>query len=590
MALLGADTETSLVSAAEPVPRLVSSVFAYGRNADLIHHKDPASRRIWRAALEEDTLSIANGPFDLTVVAERYRDLEPLVWQALENGQIYNPLTNERLLDLADGKGLKRRKYGLGPVAFRRCGIEMDKDDPWRKNYVMLIDVPIRLWPEEAKRYAIDDGIAHLKVAKKQLKYARQYEKDTGLNPLEDGPRQTRGHWALHLQSVYGICTDPVAVAKLDKETSAELRRVQKRLRKEGLVRADGSRDTKAAMEVMRETCRDQGIKPIETKKGVSLSEKALSMLDLSPDRKGRDHTLTAYQKYGSIMTLRSSVLNGLRDPVLHTWFTELMENGRTSSSDPNLQNLPRVGGFRECLVPAPGNVFVVADYKGAELVTWAQVLVSLFGEDAETSALAKALRDGVDAHALLGADLGMDNPKDARQCAKAGNFGFPGGLGIKSFLSYAKAKWGVHLTMKQAMFIKEVWEERWKPWGYFDYIKDNMEGGQIDCVQFKSNRIRAGCFFTDACNTFFSGLAADLAKDCMWRLAKEMWITPSSDLYGARQVLFVHDENVLECKRSQADKVAARLSRVMIDTAADWCPDVPMGVEVAIKERYGKD
>jgi hypothetical protein len=104
------------------------------------------------------------------------------------------------------------------------------------------------------------------------------------------------------------------------------------------------------------------------------------------------------------------------------------------------------VPSLRECFVARPGYVFSSEDYEAGELVTHAEscmiIAPDVFCE------LADALNKGLKVHNALGASMiGLTydemqailedpkNPrytacKDARQAAKPGNFGFPGGMG----------------------------------------------------------------------------------------------------------------------------------------------------------------
>lgn len=614
--MIAFDTETSLISDEEPIPRMVSAAFGYDGGVDVLHHTDPATPRLVAGCLEDEQEKIAahNAPFDMLVTAARYPDLEPLVWEAYKRGVVHDTGTCERLLDLAKGNGL-RRPYNLGAVTERRLGHQLDKNDPWRKRYVELIDVPVSQWPFEALRYAADDGIWTYEDAADQVREASALADELGINPLIDAPRQARGHWALHLISVNGVLTDPEAVAEVDRKLQRELDRAHKILMREKMVRPNGQRNTKVTKMVIAREAIARGVQVnLTAKQRISLSEETIAALDLETEgdmeidplgdgeqmrvKMEHWHPLTVYQHYGSIMGLRARTLASLKVPIIRTRFTELMETGRTSSSNPNTQNFPRKGGFRECLVPPEGSVFVIADWKTMELVCWAEVLLTFFGEKAPTAALANALRSGADVHAELGKMIDMPGMTESpRQLAKPCNFGFPGAMGPARFRDYAR-KYGLRLTMEQAISLKRTWAEKWQPWDYFDYINDELEEKYdvahtdqgIMIRQLKSDRLRNGCSFPEACNGFFQGLAADVAKDTLWRLAVEMYTRPRSELYGARQVLFGHDENVLECPRADAEKVAARLEQVMNDTLTEWCPLVgSCGVDVKIAERYGK-
>jgi hypothetical protein len=101
--------------------------------------------------------------------------------------------------------------------------------------------------------------------------------------------------------------------------------------------------------------------------------------------------------------------------------------------------------GVRDCIIPRSGNTFYSVDYKGGELVCFAEACVERVG----FSRMGQALIAGVDVHAALGATMmgvsyayfvecldakhGPIEKKRAklfRQAAKPENFGNPGGMG----------------------------------------------------------------------------------------------------------------------------------------------------------------
>lgn len=66
------------------------------------------------------------------------------------------------------------------------------------------------------------------------------------------------------------------------------------------------------------------------------------------------------------------------RNPVtgrIHSEFDQLgADTGRLTSSNPNMQNLPRTEETRACFVPKKGNLWISQDYKGQESVIMADV------------------------------------------------------------------------------------------------------------------------------------------------------------------------------------------------------------------------
>jgi hypothetical protein len=168
-----------------------------------------------------------------------------------------------------------------------------------------------------------------------------------------------------------------------------------------------------------------------------------------------------------------------LKGSVVHPRYTPLVRTGRTSCSNPNAQNLPRKGGFREAFVPLAGFLFLIIDYSFAELRTLAADCEARFG----WSTLADVIRAGIDPHAYTAAvfeGMGLDDFMalkrsaseadrkrfdDLRQRAKVLNFGIPGGLGPRALVAYARSTYNVTLSLDEAgefrrRLIEEVYPE----------------------------------------------------------------------------------------------------------------------------------
>lgn len=67
------------------------------------------------------------------------------------------------------------------------------------------------------------------------------------------------------------------------------------------------------------------------------------------------------------------------------------------------------------------------------------------------------------------------------------------------------------------------------------------------------------GATYCATCNTFFQGLAADMAKDAAFNLAAGTYLG-AGDLAGSRVVAFIHDEFLVEVPVKRAQKLAAGL------------------------------
>jgi hypothetical protein len=287
-----------------------------------------------------------------------------------------------------------------------------------------------------------------------------------------------------------------------------------------------------------------------------------------------RDPVLLLLAEVGGDQKLLNTYLPLLRQGVdlpIHPWWNVLVNSGRTSARAPNLQNQPRKPGVRECFVPRPGWVFCSADYHTAELRSLAQVLLDAYGY----SEMAAALLAKKDLHVVTGAAIlgepyekvyawykGSDpvlkkKAKDARQLAKAANFGFPGGLGAARFVEYAAGPdYKINLTEDEARRLKETWLDTYPEMRrFFADIGEqcNLNGGSFLLEQPRSGRLRGDCGFCDGANSVFQGLTADGAKAALWAVVRECYDptvrtedgSPGagpSPLYGCRVVAFIHD------------------------------------------------
>ena len=287
-----------------------------------------------------------------------------------------------------------------------------------------------------------------------------------------------------------------------------------------------------------------------------------------------------------------------------------LVRSGRTSWRRPNLQNPPRTEGFRECFVPRPGMVFASIDYDALELCTVSQACIEFFGY----SRLAEAINAGKDPHILLALDLlaakgihldhdeavkARKNPghehhkevKAARQNAKIGNFGFWGGLGVQSFVVFAKGM-GVDMSFNEAQRLRDAWFARWaetKPYFNMISMSSDISGGRFRVKQLYTDRLRGDCTYTSGANTYFQGLAADGAKAALWALYMAMY-DEASPMYGVRMWAFIHDEVLFEGPEETAHVWAPEAARIMREEMQRYVPDVKIGAEAALMRRWLKN
>ena len=346
-------------------------------------------------------------------------------------------------------------------------------------------------------------------------------------------------------------------------------------------------------------------------------------------------------QLHTLIYTHVEDLLRGVETPIQPRYST-MVESGRTSCSKGERGKSPTNGfqfqnpkraylwtppgeakavplfppgiGVRECFIARPGTLFADNDFSGLELCTGAQACIDLVGY----SKLGDALNAGIDPHLDFGAALMGISYEEAlsrkhekevkhhRQLAKIANFGLPGGLGVRGVIGFARGS-GVMLTEDEAKELKSNWFSKYPEWrDYFTWIRNQLEmeieadGDNEHDVrvnmrgafeQLRVGRVRGRCRFTEASNTFFQGLGADVAKRALWAVAERCYSrVPGSTLYGVRPVGFIHDEILAEVDVEQAHEQAFEMAQVMVDAGNTLLPDVPVKCVPALSLHWCKD
>ena len=123
---------------------------------------------------------------------------------------------------------------------------------------------------------------------------------------------------------------------------------------------------------------------------------------------------------------------------------------GRTSCTDPNLQQVPRDPTIRSLIGAPDGWSFIEADFSQAEL--------RIASMSANDSAMKMIYQTGGDIHSetykiVSGEEVSDDKyvRKEQRKKAKAVNFGFLYGMGWRKFKEYARDNYGIKLTESEA-------------------------------------------------------------------------------------------------------------------------------------------
>ncbi len=254
---------------------------------------------------------------------------------------------------------------------------------------------------------------------------------------------------------------------------------------------------------------------------------------------------------------------------------------GRMSSSNPNVQNIPR--DMRSLFRAEEGNVFVIADFSQIEL----RIAAEYVGDENMT----RAFREGRDLHRYT-ASLILEKPeqeitKEERQLAKAMNFGLIYGISARGLSEYARSSYGVDLEISSAdVFRKRFFKffHAFREW-HESVKRELKENGEVRGSTLLGRPYRASTF-TDAVNYPIQGTGADLLK-----LAVLMFdVETRKRGVSAKLVNLIHDEIVVECPQEQGEEVCEILEHSMTQAGQIVLKHIPVEVESTACRRWVKE
>lgn len=250
---------------------------------------------------------------------------------------------------------------------------------------------------------------------------------------------------------------------------------------------------------------------------------------------------------------------------------------GRFSSSGPNLQNLPRTKGPRECFVARRGRHNWHLDYD--------QVEMKMFVHFAQDKRMAKAIER--DIHRYVASQIydcaEEDVTKEQRSRGKGGGFGILYGSGAAT-MAETMTKNGLKTEKKDAVFLVRKYHEEFpsvrKTTRSFE--KELRLKGFLVNPHGRRYHIPVKFAYT-ALNYMCQGTSADIIKEAMVRLWN--WLRDGG--YKSKLIMTIHDEIVLECPKSEEKVVVPKALRLMEDLHNYFVP-ITASAEVVTK-RWSK-
>jgi len=358
------------------------------------------------------------------------------------------------------------------------------------------------------------------------------------------------------------------------------------------------------------------GIKKGKT--GYSTNQKELDKL------RGQHPIIELVERFRELSKLQNTYVAALPEQTdangyIHTTFNQdVTATGRLSSTNPNLQNIPirtELGRqIRDAFVPAPGNVFVNADYSQFEL----RLAAVMAGE----KQMIEDFNADVDIHAKTAAEvynvpINEVTPTQRRR-AKVVNFGVlygmsQHGLAAAANMSYGEAQHFIDEYYRIRPRIKEFMERTIRQ-AHDDGFVQTLFGRRRPTPDVRSNNFAVrSAAERAAANMPIQGTEADLMKLAMLAVEKRLTTMTSPDLLPSEtgkfeknefalperqvssgsksglvhkntplgyQILQIHDSIMVECPLQNAEIV----SKMLVETMENIYPQLGIKLKVDVK------
>jgi len=451
--------------------------------------------------------------------------------------------------------------------------------------------------------YAADDARWTLRVWREKL-----------LPALEKKPRTLRWFWAVEMEitrliaemEYHGIGIDVNFLNKAEDEIVDEMDALKAELHEIAGEPFNLGSPQQVAYIVYDKFGMSPPPGTERTKAGTYPVDKGLlaTLVSKDPDKpnfvdkylawKGREKMIGTY-----VRGLRKQAMNSGTGRIHSDFWQAGTATGRFSSRHPNIENIPRAGGFKwqytypikAAFVAPPGKVLLVHDYSQLEL--------RIMAHQCNDPSMRKVYIDAatnpnaIDLHETTRLALAekSGDPKFPRTIAKNVNFGLLYGQtpqGLKDFL-WLKAR--IERPVEECIDWHTAFFEKYP--GIAEYhekifkqIRDkgyvlSLTGRVRDLAYLFSQN--PGSAFRIGVNFTVQGSAADMIKLAMRNIrrrvrAERAWA--KCDIHIVNQV---HDELVTECVAEAAEEVCAMISHEM-------CSALPLSVPLVAGGGVGLD
>lgn len=473
-----------------------------------------------------------NGKFDTLFMEHQINVRLPIHDDVMVMGTAY---------DLAD-------KHGLKYMAQKYLGVED--------------------WDISKKAKLSDDAATVTPYLKKDLKYTLALY-DYFMARMNKTQRRVYRHLLLPAFKMYrdvereGIYLDTAASESLRQAYQKEAKRILASLKRQHDINWNSSQQVAG---VFYEALKLPTLKLSEKTGKPSADAKTLKKLLAKTDNALVKEFLKYKEYYGAL----TKFLNAWPKYVdensrVHPSFSLVnVVTGRTSCSDPNLQQVPRKKELRSLYTARAGRTLIEADYSQLEL--------RIAADYANEPTMLKIYKSKGDIHTETAVAItGNPTPThEERSRAKPVNFGFLYGMSARGFLNYAFDNYGLKFSMSEATRYRDLFFAKYAgllPWhDRMAEICKAMGGVENRFGRFRalpdiysSDSYTRGSAARRAINTPVQGTGSDLLIGS----AAELNPIIRAD-FDAHIVGTIHDSILVDCPLEYAADCAKTIQKIM--------------------------
>lgn len=330
-----------------------------------------------------------------------------------------------------------------------------------------------------------------------------------------------------------------------------------------------------------------------------STNKNIIDLIDISEYPEDVQEFIRLYRYYRKVTKILSTYLLPLKQNLhkdsarIYANFNQIgADTGRFTSTNPNLQNLPREKEIRELFIAGEGNVLVIADYSQIEV----RVLADLCGEPA----LQEVYQKKQDIYKVTASKVFQvkydEVTKEQRQKAKTIVLGFQYGMGAQKFQDYHNSAHPSHpITLEEAQYFRRAFFEAFPKLNQWhnkvrrevDFAAEHDEVivkktlyGRIRYFQCSADRVPVNAVI----NSPVQGTSADLTKLALLLIyAKKQLICPHAKIVNT-----VHDEILVESPSNFAENMQHLVEYAMVFSGYK-VTHVPIVVESSIASNWSE-